>query len=214
MKTGILGGTFNPIHRAHLSIAEEVLEACNLDRILFIPAATPPHKDVAGEVEFHHRLAMVEAAIAGHPHFQVSDLEIQRSGKSYSVDTLEILRRQDPGGELFFIIGLDSYRDISSWKDFARIFSLCHVVVTTRPGVDVGEPLAPLPVAIHKEFCYADKPGEMQHKSGNRLIFLKETCLDISSTQIRKMLAEGQSVQHLVPGEVIDYIKEKGLYKA
>ena len=88
MKTGILGGTFNPIHLAHLSIAREVQEACQLDRVLFIPAAEPPHKDVAGQVSFADRLAMVEAAIANDPDFQASDLEMKRSGKSYSVDTL------------------------------------------------------------------------------------------------------------------------------
>ncbi len=213
MKTGILGGTFNPIHLAHLRIAEEVEQACELDRVLFIPAADPPHKDVAGEVSFKHRLAMVEAAIRSHPDFYASDLEIRRSGKSFSVDTLEILRREDPTGQRYFIIGLDSYRDIASWKDFARLFSLCHLVVTTRPGVDVNEPLAPLPVAIHQDFCYDEQAGRMQHKSGNYLIFLKETYLDISSTQIRKMLAEGRSVRHLVPPAVADYIEAHGLYR-
>ena len=213
MKTGILGGTFNPIHIAHLSIAREVQEACQLDRVLFIPAAEPPHKDVAGQVSFTHRLAMVEAAIVDDPDFQASDLEMKRSGKSYSVDTLDILREQDPGGERFFIIGLDSYRDIGLWKDYPRLFSLSHVVVTTRPGVIVNEPLAPLPVAMHKDFCYSEKPGELLHKSGNKLIFLTETCMDISSTKIRSMLAKGQDVQKYVPAAVIDYIKTHGLYK-
>jgi nicotinate-nucleotide adenylyltransferase len=214
MKTGILGGTFNPIHLAHLRIAEEVQQACELDRVLFIPAAEPPHKDVAGEVSFRHRLAMVKEAIRSHPDFYASDLEIQRSGKSFSVDTLEILLREDPNGQRYFIIGLDSYRDIASWKDFARIFSLSHLVVTTRPGVVVNEPLAPLPVAMHQDFCYDEQAGRIQHKSGNYLIFLKETYLDISSTQIREMLAEGRSVRHLVPPAVADYIEAHGLYRA
>ncbi len=213
MKTGILGGTFNPIHLAHLRIAEEVQQACGLDRVLFIPAADPPHKDVAGEVSFRHRLAMVKAAIRNHPDFCASDLEIRRSGKSFSVDTLEILRREDPTGQRYFIIGLDSYRDIASWKDFARLFSLSHLVVTTRPGVVVKDALAPLPVAMHQDFCYDELSGRMQHKSGNYLIFLKETCLDISSTQIRKMVAEGRSVRHMVPPAVADYIEAHGLYR-
>jgi nicotinate-nucleotide adenylyltransferase len=212
MKTGILGGTFNPIHLAHLSIAEEVQRACGLDKILFIPAAEPPHKDVAGEVSFAHRLAMVEAAIRDYPAFQASDLETRRSGKSFSVDTLEILRQKDPHGERFFIIGLDSYRDIASWKDFAQLFNLSHVVVTTRPGVIVGNPLEPLPVADHENFCYAEDTGKIRHKSGNQLIFLKETQLDISSTQIRNRVAKGQSIRHLVSPAVADYIEEHGLY--
>jgi nicotinate-nucleotide adenylyltransferase len=212
MKTGILGGTFNPIHLAHLRIAEEVQRACELDRVLFIPAAEPPHKNVAGQIPFRHRLAMVEAAIDDNPSFQASDLEFRRSGKSFSVDTLEILRQEDPKGERFFIIGLDSYRDIASWKDFSRLFSLSHVVVTTRPGVVVKDSLAPLPVANREDFCYAEGAEEIRHKSGNRLIFLEETCLDISSTQIRNRLANGQSVQHLIPPAVANYIEEHGLY--
>lgn len=213
MKTGILGGTFNPIHLAHLRIAEEVQQACQLDRVLFIPAATPPHKEVAGEVSFAHRFAMVEAAIRRCPGFLVSDLETRRDGKSFSVDTLEILRREDPDGERYFIIGLDSYRDIASWKDFARIFSLSHLVVITRPGVALRDPLEPLPIAMHRDFCYDEQAEGMRHKSGNSLIFLKETHLDISSTQIRAMVTEGRSIRHLVPPEVADYIEEHGLYR-
>jgi nicotinate-nucleotide adenylyltransferase len=213
MKTGILGGTFNPIHLAHLHIAEEVQQACDLDRLLFVPAAEPPHKDVAGQVSFTHRLAMVEAAIRDYPKFQASDLETRRSGKSFSVDTLEILRKQDPHGELYFIVGLDSYRDIASWKDFKRIFCLCHLVVLTRPGVQLSDPLEPLPVAAREDFCYDGEVGKIRHKSGNNLIFLKETYLDISSTEIRHMLAQGQSVRHLVAPAVADYIQEHGLYQ-
>ncbi|MCK4508233.1 MAG: nicotinate-nucleotide adenylyltransferase [Desulfuromonadales bacterium] len=213
MKTGILGGTFNPIHLAHLRIAEEVLQACKLDRLLFVPAAEPPHKEVAGQVSFTHRLAMVEAAIRDYPRFQASDLEIRRSGKSFSVDTLEILRKEDPHGERYFIIGLDSYRDIASWKDFTRLFSLSHLVVMTRPGVLMDDPLGPLPVAVRKDFCYDKEAEKIQHKSGNNLIFLKETSLDISSTKIRSMLGNGQSICHLVVPAVADYIKEHGLYQ-
>jgi nicotinate-nucleotide adenylyltransferase len=212
MKTGILGGTFNPVHMAHLAIAGEVKQAFQLDRVLFIPAAAPPHKDVAGEVSFEQRLAMVKLAVQDYPGFEVSDLEIRRQGKSYSVDTLEILKREDPGGELFFIIGLDSYRDIASWKDFGRIFSLCQLVVTARPGVEVSDPLAPLPVAMHSDFCYDETSKKIRHKSGHYVFFLSKTRLDISSTRIRELLNAGQSVNHLIPPAVSDYIKKHQLY--
>jgi len=212
MKTGILGGTFNPIHRAHLCIAEEVRQAFDLDRVLFIPAAEPPHKDVAEAVSFRHRYAMVEVAISEHPGFEVSDIEMRRSGKSFSVDTLEILRQQDPDGERFFIIGLDSYRDIASWKDFTRLFSLCHLVVTTRPGVRLEQPLAPLPVAIRRDFCYDEATEKILHKSGHYVYFLRGTHLDISSTQIRQRLAQGQPVDDIVPPAVVAYIKRHALY--
>lgn len=213
MKTGILGGTFNPIHLAHLLIAEEVLQACELDKVLFVPAAEPPHKDVAGQVSFAHRLAMVEEAIRDYPKFQASDLETRRSGKSFSVDTLEILHKEDPHGERFFIIGRDSYRDIGTWKEFTRIFGLCHLVVMTRPGVQLGDPLGPLPIAARADFCYDIKTGFFRHRSGNRLIFLKETDLDISSTGIRRMVGSGQPIRHLVAPAVADYIEEHGLYQ-
>jgi len=214
MRTGILGGTFNPIHLAHLQIAEDVRRRFRLDRILFVPAAEPPHKQVAGEVSFAHRFAMVEAALRGHLSFQASDLETRRDGKSFSVDTLEILRQEDPQGERFFIIGLDSYRDIASWKDFERIFSLCHLVVTTRPGILLTSPLEPLPVAIHEDFCYDEDAKKILHKSGHYVFFLSETRLDISSTQVRQRLYEGQSIRHLVPASVADYIDRHHLYRA
>lgn len=214
MKTGILGGTFNPIHLAHLRIAEEVREACHLDSILFMPAATPPHKLVADAVTFTHRLAMIEAAIADHPGFQVSDLEARRSGKSFSVDTLDLLRLADPAGERYFIVGLDSFRDIASWKDYTRLFELANLVVTARPGVELPDPLAALPVAVQNDFCYDGKLKNLRHRSGNAVIFLEETRLDISSTLIRRKVAAGESIRYLVPPTVAAYIVDHGLYQS
>lgn len=213
MKTGILGGTFNPIHLAHLRIAEEVREACALDEVVFIPAATPPHKTVAEAIPFSQRLAMVEAAIADNPHFRASDLEARRAGKSFSVDTLEILRRADPDGERFFIVGLDSFRDIASWKDYSRLFELANLVVTARPGVELPDPLAALPVAVRDNFCYDYQLKKLRHRSGNAVIFLEETRLDISSTLIRRKVAAGESIRYLVPPAVATYIHDHGLYR-
>ncbi len=214
MKLGILGGTFNPIHLAHLRIAEEVREACGLDRVLFIPAAAPPHKEIAEDVPFAQRLAMVEAAIAGHPAFEASDLEARRTGKSYSVQTLEILRRQQPENELFFIIGLDSFRDIALWKDFPRLFELANIVVAERPGIHQGDPKDLLPVAIRDEFCYDCSAKKLLHHSGTCVIFLEETRLDISSTRIRQLVSAGRSVRYLIPAAVEQYIALHGLYQS
>lgn len=214
MKTGILGGTFNPIHLAHLRIAEEVREACALDEVLFIPAASPPHKDVAGDTLFAHRLAMVAAAIADNPAFRVSDLEARRGGKSFSVDTLEQLRQDDPAGEHYFIVGLDSFRDIATWKEFARLFELAHLVVTARPGVELADPLTALPVAVRGDFCYDDQLKNLRHRSGNTVIFLEETRLDISSTLIRRKAAAGESIRYLVSPAVAAYITGHGLYRS
>ena len=214
MKLGILGGTFNPIHLAHLQIAQDVLTFCTLDKILFIPAADPPHKPVADDILFHHRLAMVNAAIAEHPAFASSDMEARRQGKSYSVETLELLRQADPGGEIYFIIGLDSYRDIASWKNFSRLFDLANLVVAIRPGIELCDPQHALPVAMRQDFCYDEVFKKMRHKSGNCVIFLEEIQQEISSTDIRRRVAAGQPFRHLVPPAVADYIDKHALYQS
>jgi len=213
MKIGILGGTFNPIHLAHLRIAEEVREACALERILFIPAATPPHKGVADAIPFEQRLGMVKAAIADNPNFAVSDLEQHRQGPSYSVDTLTILREKNPGDEFFFIIGMDSFRDIQLWMDYRRLFQLTHIVVVSRPGIACPDPREFLPVALRNEFCYNSASKKLCHSSGNEVILLEETWLDISSTQIRELVAAGRSIRYLVPAAVVGYIQQHGLYQ-
>jgi nicotinate-nucleotide adenylyltransferase len=212
MKTGILGGTFNPIHLAHLRIAEEVREVCSLDRVLFIPAATPPHKALAGDIPFADRLAMVELAVMGNPAFAVSDLEAQRPGKSYSVRTLELLREANPEDSFYFIIGMDSYQALDTWKDYRRLFDLTNLVVSTRPGSPQGDLLELLPVVIRDEFCY-DEPSTLRHRSGTRVILLEETFLDISSTHIRQLVAEGRSPRYLVPEAVEEFIHRQGFYR-
>lgn len=213
MKLGILGGTFNPIHIAHLRIAEEVRERCGLDKILFIPAATPPHKELAGDIPFDDRHAMVAAAIEGHPDFMVTDLENRRSGKSYSVHTLELLREEYPDAEFYFIIGMDSYRSLGIWKDFPRLFELTNLVVASRPGSPCEDPVGLLPVVIQGQFCYDENAHMLRHQSGHIVIFLEETYLDISSTHIRQLVADGRSVRYLVPAGVEHYIYQHGLYR-
>lgn len=213
MRTGILGGTFNPIHIAHLRIAEEVRERCRLDRVRFIPASSPPHKTVEEDVSFQHRLAMVRAAIAGNPAFEASEMEALREGKSYSVHTLEILRRQNPAEEFFFIVGMDSFRDIASWKEYRRLFELAHIVVASRPGFAAERPEELVPVAMDEDFCYDSHSKKLIHRSGMSVIFLEETFLDISSTRIRRLVAGGRSVRYLVPDPVRNYIALHGLYR-
>lgn len=213
MKTGILGGTFNPIHNAHLSIAEASLESCRLDRVLFLPAAIPPHKDVAEEVSFDHRFNMVELAIEKNPKFMASDLETKRPGASYSVDTLAQLRQLYPDDEFYFIIGLDSFRDITTWKNYQQLFELANIIVASRPGPGDDDPLQLLPVAIKNQFCYDERSLKLRHKSGRELIFINDTRFAISSTSIRENVATGQSINNIVPPPVISYIEENRLYR-
>jgi nicotinate-nucleotide adenylyltransferase len=212
MKTGILGGTFNPIHNAHLRIAEESRDFFGLDRVIFIPAATPPHKPQVGELSFANRLEMVRLATADNPFFSVSDMEGVRGGRSYSVDTLRALRAADPQDELFFIMGADSFNDISSWRDYAAIFALCNVICVQRPGSTINSLAKALPVAMAGEFCYDAAAKRLSHSSGHGVYALDDVLLDISSSQIRLLASAGRSIRYLLPDAVEHYIKEQRLY--
>jgi nicotinate-nucleotide adenylyltransferase len=212
MKTGILGGTFNPIHNAHLRIAEEVRDAFKLDRVMFIPAATPPHKPHIGELSFASRLEMVRLATGDNPFFTVSDIEGRRGGRSYSIDTLRALNQEYPGDELYFIVGADSFNDISTWRDYAALFSLCNMVCVQRPGSTIKSLAKALPVAMNAEFCYDSAAKRLNHSSGHCVYALDGVLLDISSSHIRNLVRGGRSIRYLVPDAVDRYIKEQRLY--
>lgn len=211
MKLGILGGTFNPIHLGHLRIAEEVRDRLKLDRILFLPAATPPHKPLAGDLPFTERLAMVELAIADNPAFVASDLENRRQGPSYSVDTLAELRLEYPGDEIYFIIGSDSFLEIGLWHRFDEIFPLCHLAVVERPDAAIRDLATVVPPTVADDFTRysADR---LTHRSGSHIFYLPGIPLAISSSAIRAMTAHGESLRYLVPAAVIDYIEQKRIY--
>jgi nicotinate-nucleotide adenylyltransferase len=212
MKTGILGGTFNPIHNAHLRIAEEARDVFGLDRVIFIPAATPPHKPTVGELTFADRLEMVRLATAGNPHFTVSDMEAVRGGRSYSIDTLRALKLEFPEDELYFIVGADSFNDISTWREYAAIFAICNMVCVQRPGSTINSLAKALPVALAHEFCYDAAAKRLTHSSGHDVYSLHGVLLDISSSHIRHLVRGGHSIRYLVPDAVEQYIKEQRLY--
>jgi len=211
MRTGILGGTFNPIHHAHLRIAEEVRESFALDQVIFIPAASPPHKPMEGEIPFDVRCKMVRLATADNPSFVVSDMEGHRAGKSYSIDTLRELRGERPGDEFFFIIGSDSFLDFGSWHEYEAIFSSCNIVVVERPGA-VIQNLAALPVAATPRFCYHAAEKRLAHHSGYSVHYLTGIPLDISSSAIRGLARRGRSIRYLVPDAVARYITDQRIY--
>lgn len=213
MRIGILGGTFNPIHLGHLRSAEEVCEAQRLDRVLFIPSATPPHKRADGLAAAVHRLAMVRLAIAGNPRFRVSTIEVERRGRSYSVDTLRALRAQLPAVRFFFIMGIDAFREIATWKEYRAIFDLCDLIVTSRPPVPEPQLRRALPVAVRGDFCYRQRTKALEHRTGTRIISQRITDLDISASDIRQRLREGVSIRYLVPASVQRYIERQQLYR-
>jgi nicotinate-nucleotide adenylyltransferase len=213
MKIGLFGGTFDPIHWGHLRSAEEVSEAFGLDRVYFIPASIPPHKRGQTTTPAQDRLQMVCLAVSGNGRFGVSTVEISRRGVSYSIDTVrEFDAKKREGDSVYFIIGLDAFREIATWKDFAAIFPLCNFIVTSRPGSKESDPLKGTGVAVKKLFCYDFKQKNYRHRSGTRIFFIELTDIAISASEIRTLVKHGKSIRYLVPSSVERYIKRHGLY--
>jgi nicotinate-nucleotide adenylyltransferase len=212
-RLGLFGGTFNPIHYGHLRSAEEVAEALNLNQVWFLPAAFPPHKSPAEVTSFEVRLAMTRLAVGRHPRFSVSDLEGRRPGKSFSVETLRLLRREfGPEGELYFILGLDAMLEIASWKDYRELFTLSHFVVLDRPGYDRSDLGEVLLREVHPGFERLAGGDGFRHPSGFRVILLATTLMDISATRIRKLVREGRSSRYLLPEPVRRFILKNRIY--
>jgi nicotinate-nucleotide adenylyltransferase len=212
MNIGIFGGTFNPVHNAHLRIAEESLDQFDLSTVIFVPAADPPHKPRRRQVPFAHRLAMVTLAIEGNPRFSVSGLEGERSGKSYSIDTLRTFQARCPDDRLFFIMGSDSFAEIGTWHEYPAIFTAASLIVVGRPG-SAGMPLeSALPVAIADQFWYDVAAQRLTHRCGTTVSYLNGVPLAISSSSIRELLRRGRSVRYLMPDTVERYLKDHALY--
>jgi len=213
MKIGIFGGTFDPIHWGHLRSAEEVGETYRLNRVYFIPASLPPHKRGRTTTPARDRLQMVRLAVARNPRFSVSTVELARPGLSYSIDTIrEFASELKKADSLYFIIGLDAFREIGTWKNFAEIFSLCNFIVTSRPGSKENDPLKGTGVAVKKLFCYDFKRKNYRHRSGTRVHFIELTDIAISASEIRALVRQGKSIRYLVPPSVEKYMKRRGLY--
>jgi nicotinate-nucleotide adenylyltransferase len=215
MRIGLFGGTFDPIHWGHLRSAEEVREAFTLDRILFIPTARPPHKSGETKTAARDRLAMVRLAVASNPHFGVSTVEINRPGVSYSIDTLRYLAAHNRRNDVYhFILGLDAFLDIGSWKDFREVFPLCNFIVTSRPGSRKTNLMSGVSIAVQKLFCYDPVSRIYRHRSGTTLQFLQLTDFAVSASDIRERVRQGKSIRYLVPKTVRDYIARRELYRA
>ena len=194
---GILGGTFDPIHVGHLIIAEAARDQLELDRIEFLPANDPPHKPDDTVSSAQRRAAMIEAAIANAVHFSLNGMELERSGPSYTVDTLELLTGTRPRDEFCFIIGGDSLRDLPSWRSPRKILSLATLAVIDRPGARYD--LDALEQAL---------PGLR-----DRVRFVSAPLIDISATSLRSNIAAGKSVRFQTPDTVIAFISAHGLYR-
>ena len=197
-KIGIMGGTFDPIHTGHLVIAEAVRIEYGLERVLFIPAANPPHKQHSNVTPSIHRYIMTVMATYSNPHFYVSPIEIERSGLSYTIDTvLALIEQYGDKTEFYFITGADAAQDLPTWRDIDHLLDLCYFIAATRPGC----------------ICSLDDVIKKFGKKGRQRIHRLATPeLEISSTDIRERIRLGRSIKYIVPESVESYIFKEGLY--
>lgn len=195
-----MGGTFNPVHLAHLVLAQEALEALDLDEVVLLPCSRPPHKKPDRLAAPAHRLAMLRAAVRGRPGLSVSDLEVRRGGVSYSIDTMRELIRRRPRARWVFLIGADMLQDLHSWKDVSALLGLCEFATFLRPGVDLA--------AVARRL--------RRHGLDDRKLLrgvLKSRLIEISSSEIRERVRQRRAIRHLVPAAVDRYIRRHNLYR-
>ena len=196
-KIGVFGGTFNPIHNGHIKLAETYYKALDLDEVIVIPTAIPPHKAVNNEVSSQDRLEMVKLAFEGYPYVNVSDIEILAGGKSYTILTLKKLKELNPNSKFFLIIGGDMFLCFEEWKQYRDILSICTVCTAPR---EEGELL--------KLLEYQKRIDPQKQCT----IVLDIPVLEVSSTEIRTKIENKQQLKSLVPVKVFEYIVKKGLY--
>jgi len=195
-KIGIMGGTFDPVHYGHLVIAESARNRFDLDKVVFIPSGTPPHKRQLNTSSAAHRLEMTALAIASNPHFIVSRIELERQGFSYSVDTVSaLLEKYGADTSVYFIAGTDTVGDLPTWHKAEKLLQLCTFIAAVRPGFDPNS-LNKLPASWRANIALMETPS-----------------LEISSTDIRRRVREGESIKYLLPEPVEAYIYAQKLYK-
>lgn len=199
-KVGIMGGTFNPIHNGHLLIAETAREYLALDKILFMPSGNSYMKDTSLILNGKQRAQMVRLALKGNPYFSFSDLELKREGPTYTFDTLAILKAQNPQTQYYFIVGEDNLLMLRHWRNPEFILRNCVITGAVRESGTIDR------IQEEAKLLRAEYQADIRILPARRI--------DISSTEIRERLKKGQSVRYMLPESVIDYITEKGLYKA
>ncbi len=215
-RIGLFGGTFNPIHSGHLKAAETVQQRFFLDEVLFIPSYIPPHKEYRGIADPRHRLKMVDLAVRSFPRFVPSSLEIDAQERSYSIITLGKVKKLYPRSLIFFILGIDAFLEIDTWKEYQRVLEQCFFVVISRPGFDLGDARNVLAGEIEgKMFLVPENEAvDPDMLDSYRIFLLPIDALSIASTEIRKKVKNGESIRSLVPEEVEAYIKENNLYQS
>jgi len=215
MRLGLLGGTFNPIHQGHLRAAQAVLQTFDLDEVYFIPAFIPPHKSSYKIASPEHRLKMVELAVEPFPDFVPSSIEIEAGGKSYSINTLEKFQQMFPGSKIYFILGIDAFLEIDTWKDYERLLDKCYFIVISRPGYDLKDAKDVLHRRSRRKIIDAGKYLKLDQtgKEKFNIILFFFDGLDVSSTEVREKVKKGKSIEGLVSERVESYIKKNNLYQ-
>jgi nicotinate-nucleotide adenylyltransferase len=220
-RIGLFGGTFNPIHNGHLWAATSVLEGFGLDSVVLIPAAIPPHKRTKEIAPATDRLEMIRLSVADHEHLAVSDVELVRSGPSYSVDTVRHFReRSTEDQQFFFIVGMDAFLEIDTWKYFEDLFTLIPMVVLNRP-VSLQTPGDSFYRVVHDFLQTRISEGyspstdgfSFFHPHQQTVYLFPGEMMDISSTLIRQHIGRGESVSDVIPRSAVDFIRRKGLYR-
>ena len=211
MRVAVFGGTFNPVHYGHLRLAEEVRDACGLDTVIFMPTFLTPHKQNEPQTPARVRLELVRRAISDNPGFSVSGLEIEREGRSFTIDTVRELLKE-PDTRVSLIMGSDSFNDIAQWHEYEELIRLSSFIVVPRPGYPVRKPEEVLKVELASKFWYDSLSGAYVNSSGNSITYLATTPIDISSSDIRERVGAGRSVRYLLPDSVIEFIQEQCIY--
>lgn len=198
-RIGIMGGTFNPIHMGHLIMAENAYEQYQLDEVIFLPSKNPPHKRSADLVKEEDRKKMISLAIDGNSHFSMSTLEFEREGKTYTIDTMEILRKENPSNEYFFLIGADSLYNLESWHRSEDLMGMTSFLVATRDQYSYKE------MNVFAE--------SLKEKYGADIAFLNTPTIEIASRELREKVRLKKSITYYVPERVREYIRTHKLYK-
>jgi nicotinate-nucleotide adenylyltransferase len=214
-RIGLFGGTFNPIHSGHLKAAEIIQRRLILNEVLFIPSYIPPHKEYRGIADPHHRLKMVELAVRPFPRFIPSSLEIDAQERSYSIITLGRVKKLYPRSLIFFILGIDAFLEIDTWKEYERVLEQCFFVVISRPGFHLGDAENVLRGELERKMFLVPETEAINPDMLDiyRIFLLPIDALSIASTEIRERIMKGESIKSMVPEEVEVYIKENKLYQ-
>lgn len=217
MAYALFGGTFNPIHYGHLALAREIQYRCHLEKIIFVPAGSPPHKPVKHLIDGLYRLEMVRLAIERYTTFSVTDFEVAKRSTCYSIDTVSYFRQKEgPDAALFFAMGLDAFEELDTWKDYGLLLDTCNLLITSRRRAPLSFFREKSPLSVDEGNIFCASEGEILNydwKPFGQIIFMQIPVLDISSSDIRSRLEKKHPIDHLCPRTTVDYIHQQNLYR-